>query len=92
MKKLNYLKLTAEGEVNQKLNSDVEENDSNFEESVIILDLKEVESIRSATPYKEKKCCNVIMKSGAEFTITTDMDILADEVQTVKNYHILGIN
>jgi len=92
MKKLKYLITTEEGEMEQKLHGYIEENDINFRESMIFLDLKEVESIRWANPYKGKDCCNVIMKSNNEFSIIANVEQLAEEVEKVKTYHILGIN
>lgn len=92
MKKLKYLITTEEGEMQQKLHGSIEENDVNFRESMIFLDLKEVESIRWANPYKGKDCCNVIMKSNNEFSIIANVEQLAEEVEKVKSYNILGIN
>lgn len=90
MKKLDILIHKRESATKRTM--ELEETDDDFELGVAFIDLKEVQSINSANDFWKGREIFFLYLSGTSYTIVGDMVKLAEEIQQVKAYHILGIN
>ena len=90
MKKLDILIHKRESVAKRTM--ELEETDDDFELGTAFIDLKEVQSINSANDFWKGRGIFFLYLSATSYTIVGDMAQLAEEVERVKTYHILGIN
>lgn len=90
MKKLNILIHTKESLEKSKL--ELDEQDDDFELGVAYVDLKEIQSMNESKDTWRGRSTFFIYLSATSYTIVGDIEQLAEEVEKVKMYNILGIN
>lgn len=92
MQKLNILYVTKDGEDLLKLKDEPLEGEDFFRKGVAYIDLLEVCSIEETSPYKGSDCCNITMKSGDRLTVVSNISMLAEQVERVKQYGRISFN
>lgn len=92
MQKLNILYVTRDGEDLLKIKDEPLEGEDFFRKGIAYLDLIEVIIIEETTPYKGSDCCNITMKSGDRLTVVSNMGVLAEQVERVKQYGRISFN